>query len=283
MSKIEWCDLTLNIITGCLGHGNGTCPYCYALKQAKRFKGYSQEATNLHYYGENLDNELYTENNGTYDLYCPLYKFDKDKKTVKAPYPFGFQPTFHRYRLDEPAKRKKPTTYFVGSMADMFGDWVPDEWIERVFSVCESLPQHKWLFLIKNPKRYVQLADKGILKPHANFWYGNTATTLIDVKMETLAQKFNTFLSIEPIQEEMILAPWIVCGNLKPIWKAIICGTETGNRADKTVALQEWIHGIVSDCHDAKIPIFLKPNLISIVGEDLVLANQKLPWRFANA
>lgn len=34
-SKIEWCDHTLNIITGCR-HG---CEYCYARKISQRFCG----------------------------------------------------------------------------------------------------------------------------------------------------------------------------------------------------------------------------------------------------
>lgn len=34
-TKIEWCDSTWNPVTGCL-HG---CEYCYAKKQANRFKG----------------------------------------------------------------------------------------------------------------------------------------------------------------------------------------------------------------------------------------------------
>lgn len=31
-----------------------------------------------------------------------------------------------------PLRRKKPTTYFVNSMGDLFHEDVPDEWIDRV-------------------------------------------------------------------------------------------------------------------------------------------------------
>lgn len=48
-----------------------------------------------------------------------------DKKPKKMAFPFGFEPTFHRYRLDEPQKLKKPSRIFVVSMGDLFGDWVP--------------------------------------------------------------------------------------------------------------------------------------------------------------
>jgi hypothetical protein len=53
-------------------------------------------------------------------------------------YPFGFAPTFHHYRLDEPSKLKKPSTIFVGSMADMFGEWVPDSWIGKWYNAYHS-------------------------------------------------------------------------------------------------------------------------------------------------
>ncbi|MCL2461960.1 MAG: phage Gp37/Gp68 family protein, partial [Defluviitaleaceae bacterium] len=80
-----------------------------------------------------------------------------------APYPFYFKPTFHRYRLGEPARMKKPKNIFVCSMADMFGDWVPDEWIKAVFEACEAIPRHRYLFLTKNPARYKALAMAGKL------------------------------------------------------------------------------------------------------------------------
>jgi protein gp37 len=43
-------------------------------------------------------------------------------------------------------------------MADLFGEWVPDEWIKEVFRACEEAPQHRYLFLTKNPERLNQIA-----------------------------------------------------------------------------------------------------------------------------
>ncbi|MFR1061782.1 MAG: DUF5131 family protein [Enterocloster sp.] len=60
-------------------------------------------------------------------------------------------PTFHKYRLNE-YQNKKSRNIFVCSMADLFGEWVPDEWIEEVFEACDNAPQHNYLFLTKNPK-----------------------------------------------------------------------------------------------------------------------------------
>lgn len=122
ITRIDWCDATFNPITGCL-HG---CEYCYAKRIAERF--------GIKPFGNVEPTELLE----------PVVLNDKAE-----PYPLGFSPTFHRYRLDEPQHWKKPRTIFVCSMADLFGDWVPDEWIKAVFDACEKAPQHRYLFLTK--------------------------------------------------------------------------------------------------------------------------------------
>jgi protein gp37 len=66
----------------------------------------------------------------------------------------------------------KPQTVFVGSMGDLFGDWVPDEWVEAVFVACAKAPQHTYVFLTKNPKRYLRLGESGRLPSHHR--YGST-------------------------------------------------------------------------------------------------------------
>ena len=92
-------------------------------------------------------------------------------------------------------------------MADLFGDWIPDEWIETVFEACEKAPQHRYLFLTKNPKRYVELYEADKLPLEKNMWYGASVTT--PEQVEKIAKRFaklpcspkqaNTFLSVEPI------------------------------------------------------------------------------------
>lgn len=120
-TKIDWCDSTWNPVTGCL-HG---CEYCYARKIAKRFGGFTElEDTDLDY-------QKICES-GIAEIDQPL-KFINGKGKIKnAPYPFYFMPTLYRYRLNEPQKWKKGRNIFVCSMADLFGTWVPDRWIEEV-------------------------------------------------------------------------------------------------------------------------------------------------------
>ena len=122
-TKIDWADSTWNPVTGCL-HG---CEYCYAKRIARRFGDKAAEGVTIR------------------NQYIKL----KDE-----PYPYGFDPTFHRYRLDRPKIWTKARNIFVCSMADLFGEWVPDEWINTVFAACLEAPQHNYLFLTKNPGQY---------------------------------------------------------------------------------------------------------------------------------
>jgi len=41
-------------------------------------------------------------------------------------------------------------------MGDLFGDWVPDSWILKVFEAIEHNSESQFLLLTKNPKRYLQ-------------------------------------------------------------------------------------------------------------------------------
>ena len=55
--------------------------------------------------------------------------------------------------LTEPLRRRKPTTYFVNSMGDLFHENVPDEWIDCVFAVMVLAPQHTFQVLTKRSAR----------------------------------------------------------------------------------------------------------------------------------
>ena len=93
-TKIEWCDSTWNPVTGCL-HG---CDYCYARRIADRFSSHGErrDEREIHV----LDERVYGE-----------------ESEKPEPFPYGFVPTFHRYRLNE-YEKKKGRTIFVCSMAD---------------------------------------------------------------------------------------------------------------------------------------------------------------------
>lgn len=260
-SKIEWCDSTWNPVTGCL-HG---CEYCYARRKATRFGGASHTTNNEC----GCECQWITEDDGRlHDLNVAIYDEDRGHK---APYPFEFAPTFYRYRLGIPAQWTKPRNIFVCSMGELFGDWVPDAWITAVFDACKAAPQHRYLFLTKNPKRYCELADADKLPELRNFWYGSTITQKGDCLFAGSVQ-WNTFVSIEPLLEP-IDAGLCAFGGAK--W--IIIGAETGNRKDKVVPKPEWVGKIVETARLTRAAVFMKDSLIPIVGKNNML--MEFPWK----
>lgn len=260
-TKISWCDSTWNPVTGC-EHG---CEYCYARRIAERFGikpfGHVEPCV--------LDE--------------PIIIADK-----KEPYPVGFSPTFHRYKLDEPQKWKKPRNIFVCSMADLFGDWVPDEWIKAVFDACEKAPWHRYIFLTKNPSRLMLMAaakeveegekyrpedmqkikDHTPLPKHDNWWFGST----LDNKDARRFQwwGYHSFISIEPLTEFMDVG----LGSFgSDEW--VIIGAETGNRKDKVIPKREWVDNIVEAASITNMKVFMKGSLRDLMGDDF---RQEFPW-----
>ena len=245
-TRIDWADMTWNPVTGCR---NG-CPYCYARGITKRFGGHLMP--------------LFDK--GVVVLDEPDYLMEGERKVRISPYPFDFVPTFHRYRLDQPERKKRPQNIFVCSMADLFGEWVPTRWIVEVLDACMAAPQHNYLFLTKNPERYVQLDEMALLPRRHNFWYGTTATKEGDPYF--FSSFHNTFVSVEPMMGPM----WPGSDGLLVDW--VIVGAETGPRADKVVPERAWVEELLKDCREEGVPFFMKGNLAGVWGEELI---QELP------
>lgn len=74
-----------------------------------------------------------------------------EEKIKATPYPYGFEPTMHRYRLNQPERQAEPQTIFVCSMADLFGRWVPTSWIAEVLDAWPPRTAHRYLFLTEKP------------------------------------------------------------------------------------------------------------------------------------
>ena len=252
-TKIEWCDSTWNPVTGCYH----TCPYCYARGTANRFKGC----------------DLAPDGHADQDLVVleeRLKVTSKDGVTRNASYPYGFTPTLHEYRLNDPSTKGFGKTVFVCSMADLFGEWVPDEWIKKVFDACKAAEGHRYLFLTKNPVRYLELAESGKLPMNEAFWYGSTVTGPNTPAF--YAEGYNTFASIEPILEPF--GESVDEGIADKVDWAIL-GAETGNRTHKVIPERSWIEGVVRAFHEKGKPVFMKDSMKPVWGEDLLT---EYPW-----
>ena len=252
-SRIEYVDHTWNPITGC----RHDCPYCYARRMAARFAG----DVRLNKMAK-ADYQLVNAGDGS----AAVYRLEKpmmNETGNSLVYPFGFEPTYHMYRMDMLDKLKMGNNIFVGAMADMFGSWVPDEWIREILDVCMKYPIHNYLFLTKNPRRYGQVLVPTLKK---NMWYGTSVTRETEIsRLSHLPAFCNTFVSIEPLLEDIY--PEKNKELIKNVeW--IIIGAETGQIIGKVIPSWEWIEKIVLIADDLGIPVFMKNSLIPIVGEE---------------
>jgi protein gp37 len=267
-TSIDWAEYSFNPVTGCQ-HG---CTYCYAKRIAARFgadHSYFDAAypdrPHLHYIRLNMEDQYidlnFKDTKG--------YSMSVGNTESRSLYPFGFEPTFHEYRLDEPQYVKKPSRIFVGSMCDLFGDWVPDDWITKVLEACNKAPQHQYLFLTKNPLRYrclVPVFDKWLppnLKWGArpNWWCGATLTTAADTATfcrqlgEMKARGYHTWVSAEPLLED--IAPYMD-------WESIdwlVIGAMTGPGSTNRQPDKQWVYDLSSGALQHCVPLFQKQSL----------------------
>lgn len=253
-TKIEWCNSTFNPVTGCYH----SCPYCYARSIATRFGGCEA-----------------APDGKTEETVVRLAERQKvvreGGKVQNAAYPYGFTPTLHEYRLDDLQEKGYGKTIFVCSTADLFGEWVPDDWIEAVFDACGKAEKHRYLFLTKNPMRYIRLEKAGKLPKKDNFWYGTTVTKPDELGF--WSEHHHTFVSIEPI-----LAPFGKCKHNNCLPESVewaIFGAETGNRKEKVTPKRDWIEEAVQEFHERGKPVFMKDSMIPVWGDDIL---RELPW-----
>ena len=265
-TKLSMFDSTWSPVTGCK-HG---CPFCYARRIASRFEGFDIMDK------RNAPNERWWETepkSGLFEIVFSLTRKTKEGDTVSAPYPFGFAPTLHVYKLKEPQKWKEPKDIFVCSMADLFGDYIPENWIDKVLDACNEAPWHRYFFLTKNPKRYIdmfnRMDDAGITdRYNANFpnwWFGTTVTR--PDQPYFFRRNVNCFLSLEPIMEDFPVDDHY----LKEYGiKWVIVGAETGNRVGRAKPEKAWINHIAESCRMSGIPLFMKDSLRELMGKDFI-------------
>jgi protein gp37 len=87
------------------------------------------------------------------------------------------EPFFDASKLTEVLRRKAPTKWFWCDMTDMFGDWVPFEWVAACFGVMAATPQHTHQVLTKRPARALEFfrwlqdkTDRGHMDPSSRCW-----------------------------------------------------------------------------------------------------------------
>ncbi|MFK5948412.1 MAG: phage Gp37/Gp68 family protein, partial [Methylococcales bacterium] len=176
-------------------------------------------------------------------------------KRLKAMGANGYQNSFELSllpeRLTQPIKRRKPTTYFVNSMSDLFHEDVPFSFIDKVFDVIGQTPQHRYQILTKRENR-ILLYFKNRNVP-ANVWLGVSVENIkeglprIEV-LKKIPAKIR-FLSIEPLLEDLGEVDFSDIH-----W--VIVGGESGSKARPMK--EQWALNIQAQCDEQNIAFFFK-------------------------
>lgn len=165
----------------------------------------------------------------------------------------NFEPKFHPERLNDIFKLRKPSTIFVGSMSDIFGDWIKIEWIVKILEVVHACPQHTFLFLTKNGSR---MCHDGDVIDTTNAWYGQTCTG-IPARPIWQIPNDRHFVSFEPLMGQWIpdlramRVNWIIIGALNTNGKP--CYTK-----------KEWVLNLIEQADNLQIPVFIKDSLCEL-------------------
>ena len=154
--------------------------------------------------------------------------------------------TYRSEELNKIAQIKEPSRIFICSTHDLFGEWIPDKWIFDIITKLQTYPQHTFLLLTKNPKRYASLTFR------ENFWIGQTITDGREELYFPMQYKIS-FLSIEPLLGEI--------RRIIPPYDWIIIGALTGKDAKRFPPKQEWIENILLQATEFNTPVFMKNNL----------------------
>lgn len=194
---------------------------------------------------------------------------------------------FHPERLEQPLRRKKPTTYFVNSLSDLFHPDVPDDFLHRVYATMEAAHWHTFQILTKRAERMRDYLawrygpredDGGSRIPSRHIWHGVSAENqaMADKRLPVLGQTRSAvrFVSIEPMLSEMSLR-WLPMWDgksTKPRSEAepvttdhldglrllhwIIVGGESGPHVRPTDPA--WIRKLRDECVGAGVPFFFK-------------------------
>lgn len=158
-------------------------------------------------------------------------------------YEKGFQLTLHPDRLEQPLHRRKPTTYFVNSMSDLFHEEVPVGFLDQVMEVIRQTPQHTYQVLTKRAHRLPEYFKDGGCPE--NVWLGVSVEDreygLPRIEPLRQVQAGLRFLSAEPLLEDLGTI------NLQGIhW--VIVGGESGPKARPM--REEWVARIQAQAEE---------------------------------
>jgi protein gp37 len=158
------------------------------------------------------------------------------------------------------ARMRKEHKIFVGSMTDLFGEWIPDWMLFTLLDAMAKAPRQTFQILTKRPERagevianWLYHVGRGQLPK--NIWLGTSAENqaTYDERSKWLARCLAQvrFLSLEPL-----LGPIDIANRDLSSVDWVIIGGESGPHA-RPMDLA-WVEDILDQCRSANIPAFVK-------------------------
>ena len=181
-------------------------------------------------------------------------------------------------RLDKkeliaPLFETKPFGIFLGSMHDIFGPWIQNNWVDSIFRIISICPQHRFYLLTKFPENVTcQRFHKHRIMPE-NVWFGITITGEDYIEDQRLIMELKhveakiKFISFEPLLGPLADDVANAISTHEIDW--IIIGART---QPLKLPEREWVDDIQWFANHSvgnKIPLFIKNNLKPLLGKNL--------------
>lgn len=240
-------------------------------EEGERWHG-GQSKTTMNEVNENIEWAAMSWNPVTGCLHNCNYCYAHD--IANRFYPQKFQPSFLPERLNQPVNTKIPKPRWTGdtgnnnvftcSMADLFGKWVPQEWIEAVLSSIQDNPQWTFLLLSKFPVRMTKFTYP------KNVWLGTTVDKQCTVEQAEKAfarikqSGFDgiCWLSCEPMLEKLTFS------NLEMFDWVVMGGASRSTKTPEHRPPFEDIVHLYNQARQSDCLIYQKTNLIPGMNDD---------------
>ena len=203
--------------------------------------------------------------------------------TVHYPqnYPNGFEPTLYPEAFCSPMRLKKPSIIGVGYMGDLFDDAIDPTLVARpvadsgathslrgrVFSTIENCPQHRFLFLTKQPQNLAKWSPFP-----SNCWVGVSATNMTMLadacyELKRVEAKLK-YISLEPLLDYTRTKDLLAWNCTTALVEAGINWIILGSQTKPYIAPKvEWVREIVEAADKAGIPVFFKNSLKPLLAD----------------
>lgn len=115
--------------------------------------------------------------------------------------------------LKQPLSWREPTKVFPCSMTDLFGKFVDQDWITRIFNVMLDAPRHTFQVLTKRSDRMQNFSERRArnMKIAPNVWLGVSVEDQ-DTAYERITQLLETPAAKHWVSAEPLLGPLHLCG-----------------------------------------------------------------------